>query len=121
MPTEPLDKIFITDLVARARIGVPDEERERPQELLINLVLFVDTRKAGESDSINDTVDYSVTARLVMELVESRPRRTLEALAAEIAAFCLSLKRVEGVRVRVEKPNRVRFTRSVGVEIERMR
>jgi hypothetical protein len=29
--------------------------------------------------------------------------------------------RVEGVRVRLEKPNKVRFTRSVGVEIERMR
>jgi FolB domain-containing protein len=119
MSLQPLDKIIITDLLCRGRIGVPAEERTRAQDILINLTLFVDTRKAGETDDIQDSVDYSATARLILDLVEANQRHTLEALAADIADLCLSLERVEKVLVRVEKPNRVRFTRLVGVEIER--
>ena len=44
---------------------------------------------------------------------------TVEALAADLAQLCLEVPRVEKVRVRVEKPGAVRFSRSVGVEIER--
>jgi dihydroneopterin aldolase len=51
--------------------------------------------------------------------VEGAQRYTVEALAADIAGLCLKEKGVESVRVRVEKPGAVRFSRSVGVEIER--
>jgi FolB domain-containing protein len=115
------DKILITDLLARGCIGVPDEERTRPQDILINLTLYVDTRAAGESDRVEDTVDYSVVTKKVLAAAESCSRRTVEALAADIANLCLRFPSVDGVRVRVEKPHRVRFTRSVGVEIERFR
>jgi dihydroneopterin aldolase len=43
----------------------------------------------------------------------------VEALAADLARLCLETRGVEKVRVRVEKPGAVRFSRSVGVEIER--
>ena len=121
MTPESLDKIIITDLLARGHIGVPAEERERPQDILVNLILYVDTRKAAQTDSVTDSVDYSQTASMVLNLVQDNHSHTLETLAGSIATLCLSLKGVEGVRVRIEKPNRVRFTRLVGVEIERMK
>jgi dihydroneopterin aldolase len=40
-------------------------------------------------------------------------------LASDLAQVCLEESGVEKVRVRVEKPGAVRFSRSVGVEIER--
>jgi dihydroneopterin aldolase len=43
----------------------------------------------------------------------------VEALAADLARICLEAAGVEKVRLRVEKPGAVRFSRSVGVEIER--
>jgi dihydroneopterin aldolase len=116
-----LDRIIISDLLARGRLGVPDEERVRPQDILVNLVLFVDLGNAGASDRIEDTVDYSVVSRRVLDLIETSSRRTVEALAADIAAACLAFEGVQGARIRVEKPNRVRFTRAVGVEIERFK
>jgi FolB domain-containing protein len=121
MTTENFDKIIISDLLARGRLGVPEEERVRPQDILINLSLFVDTHAVGDSDQIDDTVDYSMVARQVLQLVEESTRRTVEALASDIAMMCLQFPAVHGVRVRVEKPNRIRFTRAVGVEIERFR
>jgi dihydroneopterin aldolase len=37
-----MDKIIIRDLVARGIIGINDSEREKPQDILINIELFVD-------------------------------------------------------------------------------
>jgi FolB domain-containing protein len=114
-----MDQIFIKDLVARGIIGVNDWERETPQEILINIVLFADLRKAGKSDDIHDSVDYSAVAKKVLKHAETAGRLTVEALASDLAQVCLEESGVEKVRVRVEKPGAVRFSRSVGVEIER--
>ena len=39
-----MDKIIIRDLIARGIIGINDWEREKPQEILINIELYVDLR-----------------------------------------------------------------------------
>ncbi len=116
-----MDKIFITDLLARGVIGVYDWERERPQEIRINLTLYVDLRAAGKSDNLDDSLSYSAIALQAQALAETVARQTVEALAADLARLCLQDRRVQKVLVRVEKPGVVRFTRSVGVEIERTR
>jgi len=114
-----MDQVFIVDLVARGIIGINDWEREKSQEMLINIVLFTDLHKAGESDDIYDSVDYRAVSKKVLEHAETACRATVEALAADLAQLCLEEPGVEKVRVRVEKPGAVRFSRSVGVEIER--
>jgi FolB domain-containing protein len=114
-----MDKVFIVDLVARGIIGLNDWERHTPQEILINIVLFTDLLQAGESDDIHESVDYRAVAKKVLAHAETANRLTVEALAADLAKLCLEEAHVEKVQVRVEKPGAVRFSRSVGVEIER--
>jgi FolB domain-containing protein len=114
-----MDQVFIRDLIARGIIGVNDWEREKPQEILINIVLLADLHKAGNSDNIQDSVNYKTVAKKVLAHSETAQRQTVEALAADIARLCLEEPGVQKVRVRVEKPGAVRFSRSVGVEIER--
>lgn len=114
-----MDQIRIEDLVARGIIGVNDWEREKPQEIVINLVLYADLSQAGVSDDIADTVNYRTIAKRVLAHTEAAARFTVEALAADIALICLSFEGVKRVRVRVEKPGAIRFSRSVGVEITR--
>ncbi len=116
-----MDRIFIRDLVARGIIGINDWEREKPQEMLINIVLSADLHKAGESDDIADSVNYRTVAKRVLAHAETAGRLTVEALAADLARICLEEPGVQAVRVTVEKPGAVRFSRSVGVEIERTR
>lgn len=116
-----MDKIIIKDLLARGIIGVYEHERDKPQEILINIVLFADLHKAGESDDLDDSISYRTIAKKAQAHAESAQRFTVEALAADIAKICLGEPGVEKVQVRVEKPGAVRFSRSVGVEIERTR
>lgn len=114
-----MDQIIIKDLVARGIIGLNDWEREKPQEILINIVLFADLHLAGQTDNLADSVNYRTVAKKAMAHAESVGRLTVEALASDLARLCLEEPGVQRVRVRVEKPGAVRFARSVGVEIER--
>lgn len=116
-----MDKIIIHDLVARGIIGINDWEREKPQEILMNLILFTNLKRAGESDDIQDSISYRTIAKKAQAHAETAKRLTVEALAADLAKLCLEEPGVERVIVRVEKPGAVRFSRSVGVEIERSR
>lgn len=116
-----MDRIEIKDLLLRGIIGINNWEREKKQDILVNITLFGDLRAAGESDDIADTINYRSVAKQVIAHVESAERFTVEALAADIAAICLQAPGVERARVRVEKPGALRFARSVGVEIERGR
>ena len=79
-----------------------------------------DLRAAGLSDDIGDSVNYRTVSKKVLAHAETAGRQTVEALAADIARICLDEPGVQIARVRVEKPGAVRFSRSVGVEIERV-
>ena len=114
-----MDKVFIKDLVARGIIGVNDWERENPQEMLINIIVFTDTRRAAQTNDLADCVDYSALVQKIQAHAEMAARFTVEALAGDLAEICLGEKGVEKVIVCVEKPGAVRFAGSVGVEIER--
>ena len=116
-----MDKIIINNLLARGIIGVNDWERNRPQNILINITMFTDTRRAAQTDSLNDCINYSTMSKKLLAHAESVNRLTVEALANDLAQLCLEEKGVEKVIVRVEKPGAVRFAESVGVEIERSR
>ena len=116
-----MDKVFINDLVARGIIGVNDWEREQAREIVINLVLFTDLRAAGESDHLADCIDYQSVADKVRAHAETARRFTVVGLAADIARIVLQDPGVHRTLVRVEKPGAVPFSKSVGVEIERVR
>jgi FolB domain-containing protein len=114
-----MDKVIIKDLLARGIIGVNSWERELPQDILINIIALTDTRKAGETDDIADCINYRTLAKKTQSHAETAARFTVEALANDIAKLCLQENGVKSVIVRVEKPGAVRFSASVGVEIER--
>ncbi len=114
-----LDKIIIKNLVARGIIGINDWERETPQEILINIVVYTDIHKAAETDDITHSVNYRTLAKKAQHHAETAARLSVEALAEDIARLCLEEPNAVKVRVRVEKPGAVRFAESVGVEIER--
>ena len=115
------DRILINDLLVRGIVGINAEERRERQDVLVNLVLWVDTRAAAASDDIGAAVNYRSVAKRVIDHVERGEPLLVERLASEIARLVLGEFAVERVRVRVEKPGALRFARSVGVEIERAR
>lgn len=113
------DRIDIRDLRLRCIIGIQDWERKTLQDVLINLTLFADLSAAGQSDRIDDTVNYKTLCKQIIALTENSQFYLVEKLAEEIAHLALEDQRVASVRVSVEKPGALRFSRTVGVTLER--
>jgi FolB domain-containing protein len=114
-----MDRVIIKDLILRCIIGVYPEERRAKQDVVVNITLFADLRKAGRSDDLADTVDYKELREKIIDFVEPSSYCLIESVAEGVAAICLEADGVQKVIVRVDKPGALRFTRSVAVEIER--
>ncbi|MFP4380232.1 MAG: dihydroneopterin aldolase [Candidatus Sumerlaeia bacterium] len=119
MDKSRLDRIHIRDLLVRCIIGIYDDERREKQDVNINITLFADLRKAGQTDDINDTVDYKAIKKKVIAMVEESEFFLVEKLAQRIADICLENPMVQVARVCLAKPGALRFARTVDVEIER--
>jgi FolB domain-containing protein len=116
-----MDRILISDLLVRCIIGINEEERREKQDVVINIALSADLRKAGKSDKFEDAVDYRSFRKRIVHLAENSHYYLVEALAEAVAEVCLDHPAVLQAQVRVEKPTALRFARSVGVEITRKR
>ncbi len=116
-----LDRLTIRALLLRCIIGVNPEERERRQDVRIDIDLYADLAAASRTDSLQESVDYRAIKKQVVALVEASSYRLIERLAGEVAELCLRHPKVQKVRVRVDKPGALRFARSVGVQIVRRR
>ena len=116
-----LDRIHIRDLLVRCIVGVYEGERLEKQDVIINITLHADLRKACRSDLLEDTIDYKAIKKKVIAAVEASSFLLVERLAERIAEICLDNPKVLRVAVLVEKPGALRFARTVGVEITRER
>ena len=116
-----MDKVFIEDLLVRGIIGVTDRERSQPQDIVVNITLFTDISEGGRTDDIEKCVNYRTVAKAVITCIESVSRYTVEALATDLAQICFEMPGVFEATVRVEKPGAVRFSKSAGVEIHRIK
>jgi FolB domain-containing protein len=115
-----LDRILIKDLLLRGYIGFQPWEREKKQDILINLTLFVNARPAAVSDDVADALNYKSITKAIIAYVEDGDvhHDLVESLAEHIARICVAGGATRCI-VRVEKPGALRFARSVGVEIDR--
>lgn len=120
-PSSPLDQILIRDLRFRCIVGVNEDERHEKQDVVVQIVLDVDLRRAGRTDALEDTVDYKALKKEVLTMAERSQFQLVEALAQSIADICLAHDRVDRVTVAIEKPGALRFARTVGVRIVRDR
>jgi dihydroneopterin aldolase len=113
--------VFVRDLEIVASVGLLEHEKRYEQRIIVSVELAVRDDYDGRSDRLADVVDYSRVVDGIVRLVQSEHVNLIETLAERIAVQCLADSRVEGVRVRIEKPDILPSCRSVGIEIERGR
>ncbi len=119
-----LDKIYMNELSFYGYHGVLPEENKLGQTFQISLVLHLSTKKAGETDSVEDTVSYADVYETVKAVVEGKRFKLIEAVAETIASEVLTgYPLLSRVTVKVVKPNPPipGHYHSVAVEIERER
>jgi len=84
-------------------VGVLPEERERAQPLELDIDIYVDLSAAGNSDELEDTVDYGSVAKTIEEICIDAKAQLLERLAQLVAGRLLELDGVFTAEVTVKK------------------
>jgi FolB domain-containing protein len=113
-------KICIVELGVLYRVGVPDDERARPQRLLLTVEMESDFSAAAQTDSIADTVDYFAVSQRLLGFGEGRSWKLIEKLAADICEMILAEFRPQSVTVEVKKFP-IQQARHVAVSLTRAR
>ena len=97
------DVISIRDLEVFYRVGVPDDERSRPQRLLLSIEMQKDISEAVQSDDLTETIDYFAVTQHLLRFGEGREWKLIETLASEVADCGRGKFGATGVTVEVKK------------------
>lgn len=109
--------IRIDNLRLRTIIGCNDWERDKRQEVVINMAIETKSEIAQKTDDIEDAIDYRDMTKRVAAFVEASAFNLLERLAAGVLGVVMEDARVSSATVRVDKPHALRFADSVSVEL----
>jgi len=116
-----MDRVFIENLTVETVIGIFDWEREIRQAVSLDLEMDYDIRRAAETDSIDDTLDYKAVAKRLIHFIERSEFGLVETLAERCAQIVLEEFPVERLTLKLSKPGAVRGSSAVGVIIGRRR
>lgn len=98
-----MSRISIVDLEVFYHIGITDEERAKPQRLLITVEMDFDFSAAALSDRLEKTINYFDIAQELLKYGDGRSWRLLEKLAANVADLIMVKHHPEAVLVEVKK------------------
>ena len=98
-----MSKISIVDLEVFYCVGTTDEERAKPQRLLLTVDMTHDYTAAAVSDRLEKTINYFEVAKELSQFGEGRSWKLIEKLSANIADHILAKHKPAAVTVQVKK------------------
>ena len=115
------DLIFLNDFMLEANIGVYKHEKEGTQPLRINVVAKVKNPKKINDNNLQSVVCYNQISKKIKKIIKSGHTILLEKLAEKIFQECFRNKRIETMKIRLEKLDAIQGAASAGIEVERSR
>lgn len=105
MSKDVYDRISIKGLEILANHGVFPEENKLGQKFVINVELYVDTRAAGLTDNLEQSVNYGTVCHQINDFLTANTYKLIERCAEELATHLLvSNSLVHEIDVEIEKP-----------------
>jgi len=98
-----MSKISIVDLEVFYCVGTTDQERAKPQRLLITVDMTHDYSSAAVSDRLEKTINYFDVAQELLKFGDGRNWKLIEKLSANIADYILAKFKPQAVTVQVKK------------------
>ena len=98
-----MDYIELTGIRCYGYTGYLSQEQVLGQWFEVDVILWLDLALAGESDAIEDTLDYRSIISTVQQIVKTSKFALIEKLATAIAAAILQSKQISQVQVRLSK------------------
>ena len=113
--------VFIKDFVVEEIIGIHEHEKIKKQKIKFNIVLDVNQSSTPDEKDIKSIVDYEKITNKLERLTKQKKYNFLESLAEDSFKEIFEDKRINSVTIKIEKPEAIKNTESVGVEVFKSR
>jgi len=113
--------VFIKDFIVHEIIGIHDREKVKKQKIKFNIVIDVNQNTIPDEKDIRSIIDYEKIITKIENLTKSKRYNFLESLAEDSFKEIFEDKRINSVKIKIEKPNAIKNADSVGVEIFKSR
>ena len=113
--------VFIKNLIIQEIIGFHQHEKIKKQKIKFNIVLDINQSSIPDEKDIKSIVDYEKITNKLEKLVKSKKYNFLESLAEDSFKEIFKDKRINSVTIKIEKPEAIKNTESVGVEVFKSR
>ncbi len=113
--------ITIKNLLLRTEVGFNKHEVGKLQDILLNIFIYFELQGEEKTDLPESSLNYRTICKEVINLVENDRFNLLERIADKVAEYILSIPRVKKVTIEVDKPNALRFSKSVSFTLSRSR
>ena len=110
--------IRITNLRLRTFIGFNPEERDKQQDIVVNVEIHHAAKAAALQDDVAGALDYKVISKAIIRHVEEGRFLLLEKLVSDLLEICSRDPAVTRALVTVDKPHALRFADSVSLTLE---
>jgi dihydroneopterin aldolase len=100
-----MDKLTIKGLRFHGKHGVYEEEKIVGNEFEVDITFSRSFQKAGETDQLEDTIDYEKARNIVAEVMDEDSKNLIESLAFKIGSKLYIEFELEGLEVKVRKLN----------------
>ena len=100
------DFIKVTNMKVFAYHGVLEEEKKTGQDFYLNAKVYVDMRKAGLTDNLEDTINYDMICIYLSEVFAEKLFDTIEAAAEyTVQEIMVNFPTIEAMELEVRKPH----------------
>jgi len=113
--------VLIKNFIIHEIIGVHEHEKIKKQKIKFNIVIDVDQNVLPNEKDIKSIVDYEKITNNLKNLAKSKKYNFLESLAEDSFKEIFEDKRINSVKIKIEKPEAIKNTDSVGVEVFKSR
>jgi len=113
--------VFIKDFIIQEIIGIHKYEKIKKQKIKFNIVIDVDQNTLPDEKDIKSIVDYEKITNKLEKLAREKKYNFLETLAEDSFKEIFEDKRINSVKIKIEKPEAIKNAESVGVEVFKTR
>ena len=114
-------KVLIKDLIFDTSIGIHDFEKKQKQQIKFNVEIDLDSSLKPSNTNLNTIVNYEDVISSIKMLTQKKHYDLLEVLAEDIFLDLFENKNIIKIKLKIEKPEIIKNTASVGIEIIKKR
>ena len=113
--------VLIKDFFINEIIGIHKHEKINKQKIIFNIVIDVNQNTIPNENNLSSIVDYEKITNKLKNLTRHKNYNFLESLAEDSFKEIFEDKRINSVKIKIEKPDAIKNAGSVGVEVFKTR